>query len=58
MKVVIVVLFCFSIYKWFSWWLAATVLASWMAEKNYAPPETKDRERLAKWAVHKAFKLG
>ena len=57
MKLILILLLCFSFYKWFSWWLASMVLASWMAEKNYAPPQKKDRDRLAKWAVQKKFKL-
>lgn len=33
-----------------------TVLALWMAEKNYPPPENEDAEHLAKKIVDKWFR--
>ena len=51
------ILFLFIIYKWFTWWLASAVLSAWIVENDYALPQKADRDRLAKWAVQKAFKL-
>lgn len=51
------ILLCFFFaYKWLRWWLAATVLAAWMSEKNYAPPTEKDCVRLSKWVMRNVSK--
>lgn len=42
-----------AVSRWLVWKLKATVLAAWMAEKNYAPPEKNDCERLKSWIIHK-----
>lgn len=45
----------FSVSRLIAWKLKATVLAAWMAEKNYTPPEKNDRERLKSQIIHKWF---
>lgn len=57
MRLILMILFLFIIYKWFTWWLASAVLSAWIVENDYALPQKADRDRLAKWAVQKAFKL-
>lgn len=44
------------LYLWWKWKIAAAVLAAWMAEKNVAPPEKDDCERLQRWVVQKWLK--
>lgn len=44
------------LYLWWKWKIAAAVLAAWMAEKNIAPPEKDDYERLQRWVVRKWLK--
>lgn len=37
------------------YYISALILSAWMTENNYAPPEKKDIDRLAKWVVQKMF---
>ena len=53
---ILIVLLALALWKWFNNHLQATVLAAWIVEKNIAPPEHEDVERLSEWVVQKWFK--
>ena len=53
----VVIIACFAIYKWFSWWLAAASLAAWIAKKGYMFPNEQDNRELSAWVLEKAFKI-
>ena len=59
MKIAIIimsVLLLVLAYTASKYYFAATILAAWLVENNYAPPKEKDIGRLLKWAVQKKFK--
>lgn len=59
MKVSVIILAlvtAFAIHKAYKYYIISLVLAAWMAENEYAPPEKEDVKRLAAWAVQKLFK--
>ena len=53
---ILIVLLALALWKWFNNHLQATILAAWIVEKNIAPPEQEDVERLSEWVVQKWFK--
>lgn len=54
---ILIIALGYSLIRLWNWKLSATVLAAWIAENNYAPPEKNDCERLKSWVVHKWFKI-
>nr|DAF01606.1 MAG TPA: hypothetical protein [Caudoviricetes sp.] len=53
MKSIIAVVVIVSIINWIRWKVCSAVLAAWISENNYAPPERDDITRLIKWVVRK-----
>lgn len=48
---------CVAIYKWFKWRYTAAMLAAWMAENKYLPPDEKEMKRLSVQVAKKWLKF-
>lgn len=52
---ILIILLAFCIFTAIKYYISSLILSAWIAEKNYAPPEKEDMDRLAKWVVQKLF---
>ena len=53
MEITLVIVIAILVRFYFKWKLTAHVLAAWIAENNYTPPDDDDCNRLKEWVVHK-----
>lgn len=59
MKIAILILLVIAVIaikKACKYYINAHILAAWIAENEYAPPEAEDIQRLSSWVVQRLFK--
>ena len=53
---ILLVIAVIAVKEAFKYYINAHILAAWIAENEYAPPEEEDIQRLSTWVVQKIFK--
>lgn len=53
---ILLVITAIAIKEACKYYINAHILAAWIAENEYAPPESEDIQRLSAWVVQKIFK--
>lgn len=54
--VILMIIAVVAICKACKYYINSLILAAWMAENEYAPPEDEDVKRLSSWVAQRLFK--